>query len=337
MNPSLLYVDDEPENLSVFKRVFKKDFTIFTAESGEEGLEIFEKHPEISLLVSDQRMPEMSGVDFLNACKQINGSPIRILITGYADLESTINAINEAEIYRFIKKPWEKLDLKQSLLEAQKKFELESELAQKNEELKALDKLKNKFMMLVNHELKTPLTIQRSYLEFLKDSELNEEQSLYLNKSLSGSDRLEKLISEILFFLKVQKEDMQEACESFELSLATGVQDFVGTQLKTNKTYFCEAVKRIIENAESHKKEGTEVQIEVQGDELLIANEIEKPLDLDLIIKAFEIDEDAFNHTKGLGLGLSVANMIFNKLGFKVSIQAKKRFEFRLDLSEHKL
>ncbi|MGH1468125.1 MAG: hybrid sensor histidine kinase/response regulator [Bdellovibrionales bacterium] len=327
MTPSLLYIDDENENLKVFNRVFKKDFTIYTALSGEEGLDIFEKHPEVSLLVSDQRMPGMSGVDFLNACKHINPYPIRILITGYADLESTINAINEAEIYRFIKKPWEKLDLLQTLNEAQRRFELEKAL-------RSLDELKNKFMMLVNHELKTPLTIQRSYLEFLKESSLDEEQSLYLEKSLSGSNRLETLISEILYFLKVQKEALLGSKETFELSEATGIQDLTGTPISTNKTYFCDAVKRLIKNAEDHKKKDSTVSIEQNDNILEIKNFVEKNPDINLILKPFEINEDAFNHTKGLGLGLSIATLILGKLGFPVNIICEDNsFKVSIDLS----
>jgi len=328
MKTSLLYVDDEIENLKVFSRVFKKEFEIHTAISGEEGLEVFEKHPEISLLVSDQRMPGMSGVDFLNACKMINPYPIRILITGYADLESTINAINDAEIYRFIKKPWEKLDLLQTLVEAQKKFEMEQELL-------SLDELKNKFMMLVNHELKTPLTVQRSYLEFLKESALDEEQSLYLSKSLQGSERLEKLISEILFFLEVQKEDLSKNQETFELSEATGLQDLTGSRINTNRTYFCEALKRLIANAHEHKSQDSEVSIFQDSTQIIIKNQTDKESpDLNLVVKPFEINEDAFNHSKGLGLGLSIATVILSKLGFKTTLSADEQtFKVEIDLS----
>jgi len=330
MKTSLLYVDDEIENLKVFSRVFKRDFQIYTAISGEEGLEIFEKHPEISLLVSDQRMPGMSGVDFLNACKHINPNPIRILITGYADLESTINAINDAEIYRFIKKPWEKLDLLQTLNEAQKKFVMEKEL-------RSLDELKTKFMMLVNHELKTPLTIQRSYLEFLRESKLDEDQTLYLEKSLGGSDRLENLISEILFFLKVQKEDLSSGHETFALSSATGIKDLTEVSISTHKLYFSEAIKRLIENAQEHKLENSEVKVEQTSEKILIQNKVKSDeiLDLSLVLKPFEINEDAFNHSKGLGLGLSIATMILSKLGFRTEISSDSgNFTVEIFLSE---
>lgn len=333
---SLLYVDDQEENLRAFKRVFKKDFEIFTALSGEEGLDIFEKHPEISLLVSDQRMPGMSGVDFLNACKHLNPRPIRIIITGYADLESTINAINEAEIYRFIPKPWEPLDLKQTLLEAQKKYELVNELEIKNKHLESLDRLKNNFMMLVNHELKTPLTIQKSYLELLKEEVKDEITHQLLTKSLGGTEKMENMVEEIMFFLELQKRDNFDNNDNF--SLKDIHSDLDHLKVTTDKKLFKEAFDRLLENAESHKKENTPIKIFLNKDQLIIENELESstPPDIDLILKPFELHEEAFNHNKGLGLGLSIASLILNKLGFSISMNASKKFEVRINLENHK-
>ena len=358
--PSLLYVDDQEENLRVFKRVFKNDFNIFTALSGEEGLNIFEEHPEITLLVSDQRMPGMSGVDFLNACKHLNPRPIRIIITGYADLESTINAINEAEIYRFIPKPWEPLDLKQTLLEAQKKYELIHELEIKNKHLESLDKLKNNFMMLVNHELKTPLTVQKSYLELLGDEIKDKDTHLLLEKSLSGTEKMEDLVEEILFFLELQKRIDFSNTKTF--SLKEIHPDLFDSKIKieTNQKLFLEAFKRLHENAQNHKKENSPIKVfldqnpsadqninqgadqnVVQGivqNDLVIENQLDSssnPPDIDLILKPFELHEEAFNHKKGLGLGLSIASLILNKLGFSVSLNASEKFEVRISLKDH--
>ncbi len=331
---SLLYVDDQEENLRAFKRVFKKDFIVYTALSGEEGLDLFEKHQDISLLVSDQRMPGMSGVDFLNACKLINPRPIRIIITGYADLESTINAINDAEIYRFIPKPWERLDLKQTLLEAQKKYDLVNELELKNKELESLDKLKNKFMMLINHELKSPLTIQKSYLELLAEEIKEKEQTELLNKSIGGTEKMETLVEEILFFLKLQeKTDLK----SQNLSLKDIHKDLSEMKIKTDKTLFKEAFERLLKNANDHKKASTSVKVHVKDSVLIIENTIgsSEPLDINLILKPFEIHEESFNHSKGLGLGLSISSLILNKLGFEVSFKTGKKFEVRINLENH--
>ncbi len=350
MKPEILYVDDEIENLKVFKRIFKKDFEIHTALSGEEGLKIFESNKDnISVIISDQRMPGMSGVDFLNACKLISKEEIRIIITGYADLESTINAINEAEIYRFVTKPWESLDLKQTLNEAHKKYELKKELDLKNKELTeanlrllSIDELKNKFMMLVNHELKTPVTIQKSFLELLKETNLNEEQNLFLDKAKAGTEKLEKLVEEILFLLKIETSSLKDSKQSFkakdslkELFSFDAKIDFVESKpIKTNTEYFKEALKRVLENADQHKKTDSEVEIKCEGDTITISNEIDpkKAPALHKIIEPFEIDEDPFHHTKGLGLGLSVALLIFKKLQIKTDLNIDKKFTVRINV-----
>jgi response regulator RpfG family c-di-GMP phosphodiesterase len=112
MRPAVLFVDDEENILSALVRLFRKeDYELFTATSGAEGLKMVEER-EISLVISDQRMPGMTGVDFLARVKEISPDTVRVMLTGYADLEATIAAINKGEVYRFITKPWNDEDLK---------------------------------------------------------------------------------------------------------------------------------------------------------------------------------------------------------------------------------
>lgn len=119
MRPTILFVDDEENILNALVRLFRKeDYEVFTATSGAAGLKILEEK-DISLILSDHRMPGMTGVDFLSRAKEISPNSIRIMLTGYADLEASIAAINKGEVYRFISKPWNdeelKLTVKQSL------------------------------------------------------------------------------------------------------------------------------------------------------------------------------------------------------------------------------
>ena len=119
MKHTILFVDDEENILSALVRLFRKeDYEIVTAISGMDGMKIIEER-EIPLVISDHRMPGMTGVDFLAKVKEISPDTIRIMRTGYADLEAAIAAINKGEVYRFISKPWNdeelKLTVKQSL------------------------------------------------------------------------------------------------------------------------------------------------------------------------------------------------------------------------------
>lgn len=102
----ILYVDDERGNIDYFRSVFRREYDIVTAASGEEGLNILASNPDIPIILTDQRMPRMVGVEFLRRSIDIARDSIRILVTGYADMETVINAINLGHIYYYISKPW---------------------------------------------------------------------------------------------------------------------------------------------------------------------------------------------------------------------------------------
>jgi putative two-component system response regulator len=102
---NLLIVDDEIDNLQLFKRTFRKKYNIFLATSGSEGLEIL-KSNTIHMIITDQKMPEMEGVEFLKKTIEMSPDSIRMLVTGYTDANALITAINSGKIYRYIKKPW---------------------------------------------------------------------------------------------------------------------------------------------------------------------------------------------------------------------------------------
>jgi DNA-binding NtrC family response regulator len=112
--PQLLFVDDEPLILQSLSLLFGDSYTVHTAESGTDGLEILKRNP-IDVIVSDQRMPHMSGVDFLRFAKEISPNSIRILMTGYADLQAVVDSVNVGEIFRYINKPWNAEKLKETV------------------------------------------------------------------------------------------------------------------------------------------------------------------------------------------------------------------------------
>ena len=127
MNNSILIVDDEPAVLSALKRALADEpFTVHTAESGTEGLGII-KGTQIKLVISDEKMPGMSGSEFLSAVKKLFPDTIRIMLTGHASIESAMKAVNQGEIYRFFSKPWDEYELKLSIRSALEKYDLEAE------------------------------------------------------------------------------------------------------------------------------------------------------------------------------------------------------------------
>jgi two-component system response regulator HupR/HoxA len=139
----ILIVDDEPAILESLEMTLGSDYRVYTAESGEEGLAILERE-NIALIISDQVLPSMSGVEFLEKAIELDPHAIRMLLTGYADIRSMSRAINEGRIYRFITKPWEPEEVRLNVRRALEAFELATEntqlaaaLADANERLRA--------------------------------------------------------------------------------------------------------------------------------------------------------------------------------------------------------
>lgn len=114
MPHSLLFVDDEPNIVQSLSLLFD-DHKVFTANSGYEALEIFKRGESIDVIVSDQRMPGMLGVELLKEVKRISPNTVRILLTGYSDLDAIIDSVNAGEIFRYINKPWQSQKLKETV------------------------------------------------------------------------------------------------------------------------------------------------------------------------------------------------------------------------------
>ena len=140
----VLYVDDEPDNLRVFELAFKRDFKILTATSALEGLEILNENP-VAVVLSDQRMPGVTGVEFLSRVRAIDPKTVRVLVTAYGDVDILRQAINDGSIYRYVAKPWDPDDMKLTLQRAIESYALDQERQSLLEELTLLNRLSRSF------------------------------------------------------------------------------------------------------------------------------------------------------------------------------------------------
>ena len=113
-NPKLkiLIVDDEPDNLDLLYRTFHRDYKVLRAESGPAALEILAKEGEVAVIISDQRMPKMSGTEFLSLTAAQYPDVIRIILTGYTDVEDLVEAINAGKVFKYVTKPWDAEELR---------------------------------------------------------------------------------------------------------------------------------------------------------------------------------------------------------------------------------
>lgn len=130
--PKMLVVDDEPDNLDLLYRTFRRDFNVLRAESGIHALEVLATEGEVAVIISDQRMPEMKGTEFLSRTVPKFPDTVRIILTGFTDVEDLVEAINSGQVYKYITKPWDPNELKAVVQRAADTYEL---LKQRTEEL----------------------------------------------------------------------------------------------------------------------------------------------------------------------------------------------------------
>jgi signal transduction histidine kinase len=136
----VLYVDDEKDNLRIFELTFRRDFTVLTATSAKEGLELLAQHP-VAVVLSDQKMPGIEGVEFLRRVRELDSRTLRILVTAYGDAKILGDAINDGNIYRYVAKPWEPDDMRLTVQRAIEAYALEAERVTLLEELMILNRL----------------------------------------------------------------------------------------------------------------------------------------------------------------------------------------------------
>ncbi|MEC4984269.1 MAG: response regulator [Oscillatoria sp. PMC 1068.18] len=130
--PKMLVVDDEPDNLDLLYRTFRRNFQVYKADSGVNALDILSEQGEVAVIISDQRMPEMKGTEFLSKTVPDFPDTVRIILTGFTDVEDLVEAINSGQVYKYITKPWDPNELKIVVDRAAETYEL---LKQRTEEL----------------------------------------------------------------------------------------------------------------------------------------------------------------------------------------------------------
>jgi diguanylate cyclase (GGDEF)-like protein len=169
---TLLLVDDESNILTSLKRLLRRDgYTILTADSGLAGLELL-AHNTVDVIISDQRMPGMTGVEFLRRAKEIHPETIRMVLSGYTELQSVTDAINEGAIYKFLTKPWDDIQLRSNIEEAFRRKEMADENRRLSREVQTanddLAKANERLHVLLNKQ-QEELTLGHTTLNILQE------------------------------------------------------------------------------------------------------------------------------------------------------------------------
>ncbi|RZK50207.1 MAG: hybrid sensor histidine kinase/response regulator [Pedobacter sp.] len=200
----VLYIDDEENNLQAFKASFRRLYEIYTAISADEGLKILQ-NVNIQVIIADQKMPQTTGVEFFKSIKETYPDPVRILLTGYTDIEALADAINLGDIYRYITKPWNDLELHNSIKNAYDAYKAKIDLRNKIAELEKTNDELNRFIYSISHELRSPLVSVMGIVDLVKMENLYHSSGDYWRYVETCSNKIDYYIQKTLEYYKNNK------------------------------------------------------------------------------------------------------------------------------------
>ncbi|WP_237088227.1 hybrid sensor histidine kinase/response regulator [Nubsella zeaxanthinifaciens] len=218
----VLYIDDEENNLQAFRASFRRMYEIYTAISAAEGLLILQ-NIDVHVIIADQKMPNTTGVEFFRSIVDTHPDPIRILLTGYTDIEALADAINHGDIYRYITKPWNDLELHNSIKNAYDAYRAKIDLRNKMVELQKTNDELNRFIYSISHELRAPLVSVIGIINLVKMEGLYDSSGEYWGLIETCSNKLDYYIQKTLQYYKNAK----DVPDHSEINFATIVNELV--------------------------------------------------------------------------------------------------------------
>lgn len=340
----VLYIDDEDNNLNSFKASLRKEFKVVTAQSAAEGLQIASEQ-ELHVVIADIRMPGMDGIEFFEKLMKINPDAVRILLTGYSDIASVIDAINRGQVYRFIDKPWNIETVKNAIVNAGEIYFTRRELKAKNERLEKINSEMNQFVYTLSHELRGPLmsisgvsklakleSKDPSVLEYfdMVDIAMHKLDD-YIFKMLDfyRSTKLGNKVTEI-DFSELVRQQMDGLSSKWDLSSID-----VQIKIEQQESFFSDDSKlrvilgNLLTNACQFQKDSAyaksvSLQVRVQNGEAVIAI-ADNGVGIDEKYRAdvFNLFQRATQKSVGSGLGLYMVKEAVYQIGGKIQLDSE--------------
>jgi signal transduction histidine kinase len=226
----ILYVDDDDNTSLFFHDYFGKEFTILTASSGEAALDLMDRHPEIVILITDQKMPGMRGIQLLQQAGERRPDLIKILVTGFSEMNVLIEAINLGQIFQFVEKPFIPIQLQEILKRGIERFLMNRDMAILNEEkLKSLKKMAkaNRLEAVgilaagMAHEINNPLVAIQTFLNMAPVKRREDDPDFwdkFYQVACKDVARIRQIISQLLAYAK-NKEESKLALADTDLNL----------------------------------------------------------------------------------------------------------------------
>lgn len=342
----ILFIDDEVNNLQAFKSSFRLDYDIHTTLSAMEAEEWLENN-EVDLILCDQRMPVKTGVDFFASVIKTHPKPIRILVTGYTDIESVIKAINQGHVFRYINKPWNEAEIRSSIEEAYRYYTQSSQLEDKIIELTVAYKELDNFAYSVSHDLKGPLMSIMGAMNIVNHAENKNDKNV-----LTMLDLIEKAAGQLGDFienmhvyyknnrgqLRIEKVSLEEIKEEIlVIHKLKCLQDNITLKFNisnnsplfsTDITKLKVIINNLISNALKYQRKNepnksVEVKITIIGDQMeIVVSDNGMGIEEQYLKSIFNLFFRATAEVGGSGFGLYNVNEIVSTLGGSIEVES---------------
>ncbi len=343
---TILYLDDEQQNLSAFKASFRRKYEILLANSAEDAFSILDNNsPEI--IIADHRMPKMTGVEFFEQIKEDFPNPIRILLTAYTSSQTVIDAVNKGHIDRYLVKPWDPLIIESTINSCHKMFLTRVELQEKNDELKRTNAELNRFVYSVSHDLRAPLMSLLGLIHLVRAEDSADEQVQFFDLMEKSVKKMDNYIQTTLEYyrnfkseisveevdVKALVNELTESVKSYNdhVEFVMDVDDSLVSH--TDKMRLKIVVGNILSNAVKYGRKPDhvgDVLIEISaqkddGDLIVTVKDYGVGIPKDELDKIFDMFyRSSTNQTsKSTGLGLYLVHDAVSKVNGKVEVDSQ--------------
>ncbi len=343
----ILYVDDESNNLIGFKSVFRRHFKVYTATSGVEGLEILAKHP-VQLVISDQRMPKMTGTQFLKQVADNYPDIMRIILTGYSDYEATLAAINEGKVHKYLMKPWDAEVLKDVIDDALSIHGLRQENKELLHNLQKINTELDRFVYSASHDLRAPIASLIGLMNLANNTDDAHEIKELLKLGEKVLVQLDIFIKEIADYSRNAKANIE--IESIELQsffedildhykfyddsiqIEKTIEVDENLKISSDKSRLRAILNNLVSNAIRYsdldkptpflKLSATTSKHESKNEIIIKVADNGRGILAEHLNKIYEMFYRATDSKTGSGLGLFIVKETVEKLGGKISVES---------------
>lgn len=355
---SVLYLDDEEPNLNAFKASFRRTHVVRTANTAEEAFALIaEEEPHI--IIADQRMPKVSGVEFFQTVIEKYPDPQRILLTAYTNSQTVIDAVNKGHIDKYLVKPWDRDMMEKTLSSVYESYKTGVEIKRTNKELYRVNAELNRFVYSVSHDLRAPLLSLLGLVDLSKDEQDPKQVQEYYALMKSSIRKMDDYIQTTLQYYRNLKtnlilenvnlneliNEILEPLMNYNSNVSFEVNINDDTVILSDRVRLKIALNNLITNAVKYgfKESNTPYEIRISAERkdgtsrIVVADE-GKGIPPEQLKKIFEIffSEAAATSVESSGLGLYLVRQAMDKINGTVSVRSKVNVgtEFEVNLPD---